>query len=82
MQFSIPSSFSVQTTAEIVKSCTKILLASDFKQIIRFNFFCMDLILDHLINSSVCIKSEGPVMAYPKIVETWRGTEGGGELAL
>ena len=33
----------------------------------------MDLIVDHLNNSSVCIKSEGPVMAYPKIVETWRG---------
>ena len=76
MRFSIPSSFSVQTTAEILKSCTKILLASDFKQIIRFNLFCMDLIVDHLNNSSVCIKSEGPVMAYPKIVEIWRGAVG------
>ena len=32
----------------------------------------MDWNLGHLIDSSACTASTGPIKAYPKIVETWR----------
>jgi len=55
-----------------MKSYTKIKPAPEYKQIIRFQFFGVDWNLGHLTDSSACTASKGPIMAYPKIVETWR----------
>ena len=53
----------VQTTAEIVKSYTKILPAPEDKPIIQFSILGMDWLLGHFIDSSVGKASLGPIMA-------------------
>ena len=44
-------------------------VALTHKLIIRFSSLCQNLTQGHLIDSSVCMMSLDPVMAYPKIVE-------------